>query len=245
MDVVRISEPRDWSYPFAESLYKDSQVVYHGTCSAYVRDIECRGFETGGRSLPIDLLRRLINLADEANFKPWSHRVIRGISSSTRLDRPDDRAIYFAPNFWFARDYSISIGGEAMHNARLLASELLNYLETRGQRSAPPGIETEHIVMTLNRMFEGAFPIVYAVQVEPRWLQHGKNALHREIFDNFIHLEVNAACQCAVSPDCILARADYVNGAERGYQGPMPASWSEARLWGRDASTGPRSPART
>ena len=234
MDVVRISESRDLSYPFAESLYEDPRVVYHGTCSAYASGIEHRGLQTGGPTIPIDLLRRLIDLADAENFKSWSHGVIRGLSSSTRLDRPDDRAIYFSPNFWFAREYATSIGGEAMHNALLLASELKKkHLETRGLRGDPAGAEVERISATLERMFEKAFPIVYAVRIEPEWLQHGERSLRRESFGRFIRLEVNAACLRSVPPERIIARADYVYGAERGYMGPAPASWAEARRLGK------------
>jgi hypothetical protein len=93
MDVVRISEPRNWSYPFAESLFEDPQVVYHGIFSASAATIEQLGLQKGGKDMPIDLLRRLIDLADVANFKTWSHRVIRGLSSSTRLVRPTGRSI--------------------------------------------------------------------------------------------------------------------------------------------------------
>jgi hypothetical protein len=129
MELVRVRDTRDWTYPFAESLYYDRQVVYHGTCSTFSAGIDRLGFQTGGTSLPIDMLRRLIDLADSVHFKNWSHVVVRGLSSSTRLDRPDGRAIYFAPNFWTARDYATSIGGETLHNARLLASELLAALD--------------------------------------------------------------------------------------------------------------------
>jgi hypothetical protein len=229
VDVVRIAEPRDWNYPFSEALYHDSQVVYHGTCSAFAEQIERVGFQTGGRALPIHLLRRLVELADAASFKPWSHRVVRGLSSSTRLDRPDERAVYFAPNFWFARDYATSIGGETMCNARLLASELLRVLETRSLSGEPEGLEAARIEGMLAEFLKGAFPVVYAVRVEPGWLQHGESSLRRDEFGGSIHLQVNAACLQSVPAECILARAEYVNGAESGYLGPAPSSWAEAR----------------
>jgi hypothetical protein len=86
-------------------------------------------------------------------------------------------------------------------------------------------------------MLENAFPTVYAARIEPEWLQHGDHSLRRDVFGGFIHMEVNAACLKDVPPERILARAEYVNGAERGYLGPPPESWAEAKRLGLASST--------
>lgn len=231
MQVVQIYEPRDWNYPFTQSLYDDPRVIYHGTSSAYAATIEANGFVRGQPPFSISDLRKLVSLADKIRFRSWSYTTVKGLSSSKQLFAETDWPIYFSANFWYARDYATSLGGETIHNAILLAKELLDYMQRDAENNGSILAEVHQLHDYLLSLVANSFPIVYAVRVEPEWLQH-ESSLEREGFGSFVVTEVNIECLISVPATHLLAKVEYVHGAESGYLGPQPTTWSEAHRFG-------------
>lgn len=228
MQIVQIKDPRDWTYPFAQSLYDDHRVVYHGTSSTFSDTIESSGFVLGKLPFSIQALRKLISLAEEIRFHSWSYTTVKGLSSNTQLSSNADRPIYFSANFWFARDYATSIGGETIHNAILLSEQLLAHIHRASEDYSSVSFAVRQIHKDLLALTAGAFPVVYAVQVEPEWLQH-ESSLERQQIGSLVVTKVNIGCFKSVPLARLIAKVEYVNGAEPGYIGPQPVTWSEAR----------------
>jgi hypothetical protein len=80
---------------------------------------------------------------------------------------------------------------------------------------------------------EGAFPVVYAIIVAQEWFpQCPESCLRPSIVGSFRMSEAtDLECQQSISPEHIVAKAQYVNGTHRGYHMPSPARWEVARKW--------------
>lgn len=236
IDVVRIEEPRNCGYPFSEALYGDSAVVYHGTSSTYAASIETDGLVAGAARFPVQTVQQLVAACDAVGFKSWSYTTVKGLSRGTDLSRAAERRIYLSANFWFARDYATNTGGETVHNALHLADELLRSLRT----SFWSGDLAEKVTAIRSRLTTGSFPIVYALRVDPEWLERKGKELERQDLGSLVGTDVNLSCRCSIPPERLLAKAEYVNGAESGYLGPQPRTWEEARRWPGGPTSAPR-----
>jgi len=232
MDIVRVEDPGDWRYPFSQSLYEDYLVVYHGTSSAYASVIEREGFIVGRPSIPIDAIRRLIAACDTVGFKSWSYTTVQGLSRGTILSSDVDRPVYFSANFWFARDYATNSGGETVHNALLLSDQLLEFLSTTRADTGDLADDVRALCIKLRTLTADSFPVVYAVRLEREWLKNGETLRRLEV-GSLVVTHANVSCLRSVPAERLLAKAEYVNGADPGYLGPQPATWAEARHLGR------------
>lgn len=230
IDAIRIEEPRDWSYPFSEALYGDPAVVYHGTSSSYAVAIETEGLVAGVARFPVQVVQELVAACDAVGFRSWSYTTVKGLSRGTDLSRTAERRVYLSANFWFARDYATNTGGETVHNALRLADELLPGLRT-GSGSGELAQKVTAIRSRLAGLTTGSFPIVYALRVDPEWLEWKGKELERQDLGDLVGTDVNLSCRCSIPADRLLAKAEYVNGAESGYLGPQPRTWEEARRW--------------
>lgn len=232
IDVVIIDNPRDCSYPFAEALYGDPTVVYHGTSSRNATEIEAEGLCMCVPSLPVREMQDLVAACDAVAYASWSYTTVKGLSRDADLARPHERGVYLSANFFYARDYSTNVGGEAVHNALLLASELLQYLRDK-PASTPLHDKVVAINSALTRLTAGGVPVVYAVRVAPEWLQHGNRALERLHIGDLVITETNIQSRVTIPVSCLCAKVEYPAGAQSGYVGPQPPTWAEARKLGQ------------
>jgi hypothetical protein len=230
---VKIEDPRDCTYPFTSALYDDPQVIYHGTSSNYASLIECRGFMAGNVPLPLMDLESLVSVCERIGFRPWSYTTIKGLADGGKLTHGMNRHVYFSANFWYARDYARSIGGETVHNAILLTEELLSHLGSGHHQEGRLIEKVQEIRQRLLADTLGSFPVVYAVRVEPEWLGHPSDLDRDEHMKGFLTAAVNISCATAIPFDRLVGKVEYFNGAEGGYLSLRPAAWEEARLWGR------------
>jgi hypothetical protein len=232
MEVIKVQDPKDRTYPFAQNLYDDMRVVYHGTSSAFATTIEANGFMRGQLPFSITSLRKLVSLADEIGFRSWHYTTVKGLSSGKQLFAETIWPVYFSANFWYARDYATSLGGETIHNAILLSKELLNHLQPVEGSNSSTSAAVQELYDYLKSLIANSFPIVYAVRIEPEWLQH-ESSLERRNIGLFVVTEVNIECLRSVPANRLMAKVEYVHGAESGYVGPQPATWLEARRFGQ------------
>jgi hypothetical protein len=230
IDTVQIQDPRDWNYPFSRALYDDPTVVYHGTSSSYREAIETEGLIAGVPRFPVQVVQELVATCDAVGVRSWSYTTVKGLSRGTDLSRPAERRVYLSANFWFARDYAINAGGETIHNALLLAGQLLEHLRTDSGHGELAGRVTT-IQRRLTDLTADSFPVVYAVRVDPEWLDRNGEELERQDVGDLVITAANILCRCSIPADHLLAKAEYVKGAESGYLGPQPRTWHEARRW--------------
>jgi hypothetical protein len=232
VDIICIEDPRDWSYPFAQWLYDNPCVVYHGTSSAYASVIEREGFMVGHLPFSVKMLQHLIAVCAQLGFRSWSYTTVRGLSSGTKLSRDADRPVYFSANFWFARDYATNIGGETIHNALRLSKEMLDHLARIGKGTSTLGDEVRDLQHQLLALTADSFPVVYAVRIDREWIED-ETQLERGEKGSLVPTAVNIACTTSVPSDRLQAKVEYINGAESGYLGPQPTAWAETRHLGR------------
>jgi hypothetical protein len=235
MQVRQISDPSDMAYPFTKSLYEDPHVVYHGTCSGYAADIDGNGFRIGSLPFSVDNLIRMTLLADQLGLGTWSRTVVGGLARGNRLARGSHRAVFFSGNYWFARDYATNIGGETGSNALNLANELIAQLRDGGEKEDELVKEVLNYREELLTRIANSHPVVYAVFVKDEWLQ-GASRLERKVLGDLVEAPINLACEQSVPMENLLAKAEFVNGADPGYCGPQPVTWEEARRFGFTAS---------
>jgi hypothetical protein len=237
MMVVIIDDPRNWDYPFPRSFYEDEHVVYHGTSSPNSEVLETKGFIRGQLPFEISALRRLLSISDEMRHKSWARTTVAGLSTSTQLSRTEPRKIYFSGNFWFARSYATDRGGETVHNALLLCTELLARITGDDENSKTLFTEITSIAEPLQSLITGVKPVVYAVKIESEWFD---SSIEWHRVGNLICPPVNMGCISSIPPERILAKVIYVNGAEDGYTGPQPANWEDLHNFFHPVRSGPR-----
>jgi hypothetical protein len=229
--TVQIQDPRDCHYPFSRALYDDATVVYHGTSSSFAAGLEAEGLVAGVPRIPVRAVQDLVSACDAVGLRSWCYTTVKGLSAGTDLSRPAERWVYLSANFWFARDYATNTGGETIHNAIALADELLQRLRSGvGSKELTDNILS--IRAHLVGLTAGAFPVVYAVRVEPDWLRRKGEELDRIDCGDLVLTKVNISCAHSIPPDRLVAKVEYVGGAESGYLGPQPKTWDEARRLG-------------
>jgi hypothetical protein len=78
---------------------------------------------------------------------------------------------------------------------------------------------------------EGGYPVVYAKIVEQEWFPQCPEPCWNPSDDGSSRMPeaTNLECQQSISPERIVAKAQYVNGTQRGYHGPSPSRWEVAR----------------
>jgi hypothetical protein len=228
--TVWVEQTRNFNYPFSGALYDDPTVVYHGTSSINRDLIEAQGLIPGAPRFPVQLLQNLVALCDAVRFRSWSYITVKGLSRGTQLSRPADRRVYLSANFWYARDYATNTGGETVHNAILLADQLLEYLGTNSEHDDLIS-QVTIIRASLTALTDGSFPVVYAVRVDPEWFDRKGEEFIRLDLGQLVETAVNLSCPCLIPAESLLAKVEYVNGAESGYLGPQPKTWDKARRW--------------
>jgi len=178
------------------------------------------------------LIHPLVAACDAVGYKDWSYTVVKGISPRTKLAHVDNRPVYLSANFWYARDYATNFGGETIHVALKLSETLLDRLAAAEAPSPQLKDEVGEIRRRMIAATAASFPIVYAVRVDPEWVDDPKD-FERQHAGSLVITEVNISCVRPVPSSRILAKVEYVEGAESGYLGPQPSTWHEARRWGR------------
>lgn len=234
MFVNVLEDPRDITYPFSRDLYEDVFVVYHGTWSGYCLKIEREGLRPEGGAQHLPAIRGIMSVASAIGTTTRSVSVVRNLVPG--IGGVDVRAgVYFSQGFWHARAYSTDRGGERVRLALQAADELLQVLEDSR-------IQTRHSGEVLSRYRQqieqcrgllqeetaAGHPVVYAVRVDREWC---RNWLDRYDHGRYRFALVNLRCEVPVPADRILARADYKNGAERGYEAysSFAMTWGQAR----------------
>lgn len=229
-----LEDPRDIRYPFGSDLYDDLLVVYHGTWSGYCLGIEREGLKPEGGAQHLPAIRGITSVSSAVGITTASVSVIRGLVPG--IGRNNARAgIYFSQGFWHARAYATDQGGERVRLALKAADELLQMLDdSRIQMRHSREVLTQYrqqVEQYQSRLREetgAGHPVVYAVRVEREWCHKW-----RDRYDSGSHrfFNGNVRCDVPVPPDRILARADYTNGADSGYEiySSFAMTWEQAR----------------
>jgi hypothetical protein len=132
MDSILIDDPEDRRYPFKRALFEDPYVLYHGTWSTWAARIDHDGLMKG--FVPFDWVD--IATIFEANQAVGRGSFLRMFLGEAYPHQPPTRDLFFSANFWTARAYATSGGGEAIRKGIEEAQELETVCNEPGARTA-------------------------------------------------------------------------------------------------------------
>lgn len=113
MEGPKGRDPRDRRFPFNRELFEDLSILYHGTWSTYAHKIESEGLING--ALPFDW--RYLASVFRANNAIGLGSYLRVFLGSEYPRVKPSCDLFLNANFWFARSYATSRGGEAVCKA--------------------------------------------------------------------------------------------------------------------------------
>lgn len=212
-------ERRDLGFPFAAAAYESAHVMYHGTNSSVADDIERNGLcgtaTTDAFAADVELV---LTLAQESNHQLEFEYDLREWGLRPEYD---SKPVYLTPHYWCAANYGAKLGGEMVDRLIRSCHELLQK-EVAGRASLA------RILERLLTAFATAYPVVFAVKIEPGWFGDE----WRCPFDEEMYFWKDVPCKRAIPVTSLIGRVDFVDGLPHG-QAPddLRISYEQASAW--------------
>ena len=207
MKIISIDDPNDLYYPLDKETYWDPEVYYHGTSKQYSTSIEKNGFHLEKVYDAIDV-SELYNAFASPYFQAMNFEEMDYHKEDlTYAIGGAGDSVSFSGNYWYARNYSINLGGESIEHIVNVCKWISKLPDCPFQRLANRCLEK------YEPLCENHIPCVYVVRLPDdelkEWYEKVKD--HKKSMDeqpnknhNIDHFVFNK-----ISNKSIIARIDF------------------------------------
>lgn len=115
MDRLIINDPLNIVYPLNKDIFEDDYVVYHGTSSCYITNIEQNGWRINDQPYNIKDIVNICKVFSDINFSDEGYSVLSPFTLSSDQSHVGDKRASFTNNYWMARGFASVQGGETLH----------------------------------------------------------------------------------------------------------------------------------
>ncbi|MGO9267931.1 MAG: hypothetical protein ACLQBA_24090 [Candidatus Binataceae bacterium] len=251
MESITIAAPEDNRYPFTREMFEEGLVLYHGSWSSWIATIDREGFAIG--NIPFDW--RLIATIFDARKAIGCGSILSLFLGDDYPSQQPSPKLYFAADFWVARSYAVTKGGEVVEEAIKEADQFEQVCSTEARwaikarwdaalrfhgehaltRAASEALGDEQRLNALRMKVREAKKELVEATVGGHPVVYAVR-VEREWFETswedlprvgIASIRQNLRCNARYIPaDRILARADYPNGTDPHFA-EFRTNWDE------------------
>jgi len=227
MKIFSIDDPNDLYYPLDKETYDDPAVYYHGTGKQFSASIEKNGFH----------LKKVYDQTDVSNlYNAFSTPYFKKMNFEEMDYQKEDLtfarggasdSISFSGDYWYARSYSINLGGESIEHIVKMCKWISKLPNCPFQELA------ERCLEKYEPIFENHVPCLYVVRLPDNELKEWKGELKRvmsRVENKFMIKNIDHFVHNNVSNESIIARIDFsreIKSWHQGLEGSRQFHWSE------------------
>lgn len=212
-----------FEYPFGREIWENGNIWYHGTSSAYTNKIESDGWNPGDLPYSKSDIEPIVEVYDNIKMATNEDNPILTNCAGTYYQFRDldsenitvRNTVSFAWNYWYARNYSMNKGGEALSELLSCIDSLSKNWDERNLHSSQINAILEKQLPVLNRIrkrlesvLELSFPVVYAVELE------GISSNHKGVdpYGDFWGFTIEKKIDVFISQEKIVGKAFFPDG---------------------------------